>query len=228
MVGNQHSTRFELRLPGTWWRIPLESEADTEKAIKRLIEDSVGRSDELSTLRRQLRGHLSEAADRARAGGGEVMFFAQEIIEGVPLPVSLTVLRPELDLDVMLASQPDRNLPILERVLKRSDQESVRDHWRAFVSRGAAIVRSTASTTGSISDEEGTPDAPALMVDYWVVASGSIRPIVFTFSTSMPQLADSLRELFDAIIESIEWPAVLPAEGGEERLIDVVAADAVS
>ncbi|MDX2024742.1 hypothetical protein [Microcella sp.] len=62
------------------------------------------------------------------------------------------------------------------------------------------------------------PPASTMIVDYSAVASGSIGRIALSFSSSMPQLADSPIELFDAIIESISRPAM--ADGIEASLDD--------
>lgn len=228
MIELDVSRRFEMLLPGTWWRIPLAPAAATETSIRKMVEDSIGRSDERAAVRRELRTQVSEAAARARRGGGEVMFFSREIMEGVPLPVSLTVLRPEVELDVMVASQPDRNLPLLEGALKRASRDKSREHWRSFVSGGAAIVRSTSIVSGSIPGDDESPTVPTLVTDYWAVAPGSVKPIIFSFSTSMPQLAESFIELFDAIIESIDWPEAVTPEDGDEPDSESVTADSVS
>lgn len=83
---------------------------------------------------------------RALCPDAEVMFYAQEIPEGAPTPVSLTPLRPDIELDVRVASQPERNLPLLEGALKRVERSADDQRWRAILSQGAAIVRSVRTT----------------------------------------------------------------------------------
>jgi hypothetical protein len=188
-------TGYDLALPGTWWEIPVDDEAASDRAIDAIIERAVGHRDADATARRDLRSRFRLAAARARTAGATRLHLCHELMPGVPLPASLTVYRPSIPLSPRSPQSPFAQLEAVVPAASEEDDATLDARSGPVLRR----VRVVAADAGS--PEEGIA---TLQVDYWLVPP-SRRPVLLSFACGMPELRSGLVELFDLVVQTLEW-----------------------
>ncbi len=199
-------SRIRFALPGSWARIPLESEAEALRSVRKLTEQVTGRKEELATLRAELRSRFTTVVEAAREGGAEELYIGLELVPGIPLPAWAAVFPADpdtLDLAAVGFSDLARGLdfavgtPPEGGTTESSDDPSGRVHavrhaWR----------RSTQVASDGV---ERTFDL--IEADYWIAASEPNRVALITFSTALAEYKEEMLELFDAVVGTLRWPA---------------------
>lgn len=195
---------LRFRLPGDWWLIPL---ADREAAVAsatRLIRQRIGTQDDRATLRARLSRDLAAAIDEAIAGNGQSMLIAVQIVETVPIPISITVYLPDVSMSPAIGTSADRVLDILEQGLEGLDVPEIGDlgELERVALKGTTALRSvrTRQIEVGTGDDRGLMDV--LVVDYWVAVPGTKRVVLANFSTSYAELREQMLVFFDAIMRA--------------------------
>lgn len=207
---------LRFRLPGDWWAVDLKDRDAAVASAHRLARHRVGPQDDRVLLRQRVTHELTEALDAAIRAGGQSMFIAINILDGVPLPISFAVYLPEVGMTPAIGTDPDRVLDILERGIEQvasgehADPGDPADRIRIALAETKAtrLHRVRVIDVGS-GDDSGTLET--LVVDYWVVVPGTKRVLLVSFSTSMAALQEYLLQFFDAIMRAAVWDRADPA-----------------
>ena len=198
---------LRFRLPGDWWAIPLLDRDAAVASAARLIRLRVGPQDDRATLRARLNRDLVAAIDEAIAGNGQSMLIAVQIIETVPIPISITVYLPDVSMSPAIGSAPDRVLDILQQGLEGLDVPEIGDlgHLERVQLKSTTALRSARTRPIEVGsgDDRGTMDV--LVVDYWIAVPGTKRVVLANFSTSYADAREQMLVFFDAIIRATYW-----------------------
>lgn len=191
-------------LPGSWGRLDLSSAQSTKESIRRLVEQAAGKSDQLATMRHELRNRFQVAADEARSGGAIEMQIAQEIAPGIPLAATLAVFLPEIDL-----SQLEKmGLAELEVILTGAvADDSSSSEVVSTEELRLPELRAVRQTYLRRTRMEGVDDVlRMLQADYWIAAANPARLALLSFSSTFVEFEEQILELFDAITATTQWP----------------------
>jgi len=202
--------RPRFRLPGDWWAVDLHDRDAAVASAHRLARHRVGPQDDRVLLRERVTHDLTEVIDAAIRAGGQSMFIAINIVDGVPLPISFAVYLPEVGMTPAIGTDPDRVLDILEQGV-----EYVSSHEHADPGDPADRVRIELAETKAtrihrvrtidVGSGEDTGVIETLTVDYWTAVPGTKRVVLVSFSTSMAALQERLLQFFDAIMRAVAW-----------------------
>jgi hypothetical protein len=195
----------QLVLPGTWWNIPVHDAEASKRAIHALANRVTHRMDSFARLRGDLRAQLTELADKARDGGAEQVYLALEIVPGAPLPMSLAVSWPDID---VLGSTPSKPESVIELVrIALSSLPDAVDYQDEEVAElgGTATLRRCKIIEHPSDGEVGAYDS--LVVDYWIAVPGTQNVALLTFSTSIVEERELVLQLFRVMIETLRWTA---------------------
>ena len=208
---------LRLRLPGSWWNIPLTDLEEAKASIRRLVDRAAGSRDDRAADRERYRRQLLDAAEAAIAGSGRAMHIALEIVEGLPIPVSVTVFAPDMRLTPAIGTDGLAVMAILEKGLARAAEtpadpdaaapptaETRSDRFRVGESEVLRRLRHETTTYG---DEQ----VPGLAVDYWITVPGAKRVALLSFSTALTGMDDIMLGFFDSIVQASFWQAKSPA-----------------
>ncbi len=194
-------------LPGSWGRVDLSSDASMRRSIRKLTETVTGRRDELATTRAEIRARFLQAAELAREGGATEMYLGLELMAGIPLPAWLTVFLADFDsVDFRALGLED-----LGRLLATSAGEAPEggeSHVSALSARTPIqVVRHSFRRTAHVKEGNVERDFDIIEADYWIAAANPSRVAMLTFSTALAEYEDEMLELFDAVVQTIRWPA---------------------
>lgn len=194
---------IEFLLPGRWTFIPLAHPEATKRVIAQVAEDAVGRSDERARVRAELRARFTLITDKARDGGGQQLWLADELAPGVPFPASITAYWPALS----IGRQDDPE-----------DVEAAREALRALLGPaeegadeagltvgGRAALRRAVITRGPVTADPAAQEIETVEADYWIVRPDGRRVLVISCTCGMPLLRDRLVELFDVMVSTVRW-----------------------
>jgi hypothetical protein len=201
-------------LPGSWGRVDLTTEASSRRSIRKIAETATRRREELAPMRADLRDRFQQAADLAREGGASDLYVAFELAKGVPLPAWLTVFQPDLEsTDFTALGLTDLNT-VLDQAAKSTD-ERVAERREDLHDGAIHAVRQTWRRQTRVLEGEGNlavdQTFEILEADYWLAASNPNRIALLTFSTAYAEYEEEMLNLFDAVINTIRWPAPAPA-----------------
>jgi hypothetical protein len=186
-------TGFDFALPGTWWEIPVDDEAASERAIDALVAQSFGRRDADANARHELRRRFRAAAARARSAGATRLHLCRELLPGVPLPASLTVYRPRIPLLPRVERTPLEQLEAVIEPVSGADDATIETPTGAVLRRVRDVEADADSAEAGI---------VTLRVDYWLVPP-SRRPLLLSFACGLVGLRSDLVELFDLVIGTL-------------------------
>jgi hypothetical protein len=204
---------LRLRLPGTWWQVPLHDRDEARESIRRLVSRQLGTVDARAHAREELRRHLLAALEEAIAGDGQAFHVALEIVPGIPIPVSIAVRMPDQAMTPSIGTSPDAVMGILERGIQQVyETEAAGESWATahrFESRGSSILRLhrhqiVAAPDGVRVPEEAEP-VDALVADYWMTVPSSKRVLLLTCSTALGPLEQTMLGFFDSIVRAAYW-----------------------
>lgn len=204
IVGGVASTAPRFALPGTWGRINLASEATMRSSTRTVIERSVGRNDQLASLRADLKKRFHAAGELARANGAVDFHIALELAPGVPLPAWLAVFLPIIEAEDLDRLGPADFTEVLNLGLSVS-QDGVAKATTTLESTHLHAVRQAFRRFTAATEDE--PALELLQVDYWLAAAEPNRIVLLTFTTHLVEYESQMLELFDAVIATVRWPA---------------------
>ncbi|MGY4644615.1 hypothetical protein [Cellulomonas sp. URHB0016] len=182
-----------LVLPATWWVIDLRDASARRRSIAALVEEQLGRGDELAALREDLRRHLGVTAIDAGALGGQLMAISLTRAGPVPIPASVTVYRSPA------GSARSETLKDVEAALRADARTD--DTVDAAEGPTGPVLRRT--RIGSGIEELGAQDVPMLLADYWLDPGDGAGLLSLTFSSPLVEARDALLPLFDTVVASV-------------------------
>lgn len=201
---------LRFRLPGDWWTTELHDRGAAVASASRLVRHRIGPQDDRALTRARLTREFTSAIDAAIRAGGQSMFIAIQIVDGVPLPISFAVYLPDAAMTPATGTDPDGVLDILERGIvhvvstDHADPGDPADRIRLDLAGTKATrlhrVRAVEVGTGQ---DSGTSET--LVVDYWVAVPKTKRVLLVSFSTSMAPLQEYLLQFFDAVMRAAVW-----------------------
>lgn len=200
---------LQLRLPGDWWTTSLRDRTEAAESAMRLIRHRLGTADDRAGLRLRLHREFVAAIDAAIAGNGQRMFIAIQIVESIPLPITITVYLPEVAMTPSIGTKGDRVIDILQQGLESLDTEKTGDlgELARLNVAGTAAVRSTRISRVELGDGDDRGELDAFVVDYWLAVPETKRVVLVNFSTSFAELHEYLLPFFDAIMRVAYWRA---------------------
>lgn len=201
---------LRFRLPGDWWGVELHDRDAAVASAHRLVRHRIGPQDDRALTRARVTHELTEAIDAAIRAGGQSMFIAVQILDGVPLPISFAVYLPDVAMTPAIGTGADAVLDILERGIEQvasaehADPGDPADRVRILLpeTQATRLHRIRVIDVGS-GEDAGTLET--LIVDYWVAVPGTKRVLLVSFSTSMAALQEYLLQFFDAILRATAW-----------------------
>lgn len=200
---------LQLRLPGDWWTTSLRDRAEATASAMRLIRHRLGTGDDRAGLRVRLHREFTAAIDAAIEGNGQRMFIAIQIVESIPLPVTITVYLPEVAMTPSIGTRGDRVIDILQQGLDSIDTAGTGD--LGAITRldvaGTAAVRSSRVSAIEVGDGSDHGVLDVFVVDYWLAVPDTKRVVLVNFSTSFAELHEYLLPFFDAIMRVAYWSA---------------------
>ena len=211
MIANAAPPRFVL--PGRWGRINLSTEATTQRSIRKVIEATTGRRDDLASTRAELRARFQKAADTARDAGATDFYVAFQLTTTIQLPAWVSVFTPEIDSTDFSAlglgelrqfidsgtkewgGEPGE--PAATTTLDTDQLHAVRHSWRRRV---------------EVAEGEVNEQLTFVEADYWIAATNPNRIALLTFSTALAEHEEGMLSLFDAIVNTVRWPSQRPTD----------------
>jgi hypothetical protein len=181
--------RISIILPGDWARIPLESEADANAEITRLIRGRFPRRDELATMRRETREMMRAIARDARESDAALLAMSLELVPGLPFAAGLLVHYIDVP-------HPELEMPLEVRLASAVPAGEVLELDSGLVGREREV---------SVPGPEN-PDATTTIRFHYVVPTpfeGQWAKVYVNVPTEAePEL---IAALFDAIVDTIRW-----------------------
>lgn len=193
----------DFLLPGSWWRIPLDSEQAVRTKAKRLAEEALGKADERATKRRELAQMLISAAQDAKAMGGQDFYFATEIVPGGRIPISLSVSWPQMPETLSMHAGPGAAAVAFAARTSRS--------WASanieVLDSESGVVRSVEQRVilDPHKDGEEVPGLSKVTISYWFFGPMHDRALMMSFTSPLVDETESLVTLCDAIASSVTW-----------------------
>lgn len=206
--------RLQFTLPGTWYSIDIDEEGLAEDSIRSLVEDVCGTTDEAAKARALMRQRLREACSSGAEAGAQAMYIGKELMEEVPLPVSITVYQPGgFRMSPAVGYDSQEVLEVLKLGFESGDEVYEEIEGLNYLALRFITVEKDDSWTPVASENE-TPEEQALRleaeqlefhtlrVDYWCHVPGSKRIAIVSFSTQLSEIENVMISLFDTIISA--------------------------
>ena len=190
-------------LPGTWVRVPLDSEEVATAFAKRLIKQQMGSADRLARSRREAVQELVKSARDAVGIGVHTYLMSLEILPGVPFPSAL-LLRDEA---WPVESREHVATGDLTQALTAGFPGSeVAQRASGPVARRWEMARQ------SVGEGEDAEEFLTLRLEYFVAAPGGGGVLMARANVSNIPGAEPFATLFDEIVDSITFPEPEPEE----------------
>lgn len=199
---------LRFRLPGDWWAVSLRNRDAALASAKRLVRHRVGTQDDRAALRARLVRDFGLAIDEATTGGGQQLLIAIQIVETVPLPITIAVYLPDLDLVPAIGTRAEAVLDVLEQGLDAREGSDA-DRTRVEAA-GAPAIREHRIRVIEAGDERDGGPLETLVADYWLPVPAHKRVVLVSVSTPFAQLQEAMLQFFDAILRASYWQS---AEG---------------
>lgn len=190
--------QLHFRLPGTWFRVDLGGEAETEASIRAVVRAAVGTADDRAQLRAELRRDLRSAARAARQAEAVSLMFASEIAAGAPLPVTLVVFAPQgLRMSPSLGTSAPAVLGVLAESLPLLDAAAAATAVQVDGPGGPALRTHRIEAIEPVAETGG---AERIVADYYVPVPQSKQVVMVRLSSPMGEISNVLLSLFDSLL----------------------------
>ncbi|MDT0345948.1 hypothetical protein [Streptomyces litchfieldiae] len=193
-------SHYQLLTPKDWFRIPLRDAEQRARSVQALIDLTMPSRDERAVQRRELRDMLTTVTGTAAARDGIEMYLSTDAVLGVPVPATLLVSAEPGDPD------PPVRLPVAWMADGVRDKHGPEAEVSVVRLPSGEAVRCRRQGTSEDTRELGqAADRPNTLLDFYLPIPESGGWLILTFSTPIPELAQPLTELFDAIAGSLRW-----------------------
>lgn len=179
------SGRAGIYMPEGWAAIPLRDPQSRARAISALIDTQFASAPQATALRREMHKALTSAAADAARADGELMAMSMITTDGVPVPMSLTVFRPQTP-------------GTLERV-----KGSLMDQPDVHSAEGpqGTVVRQVRIDEGVTTST--VPGMRQVIAEYWLDPEDGHGLYRAVFTSPLTETVPALLELFDTIVSSV-------------------------
>jgi hypothetical protein len=192
---------IDFVLPGTWWRIALDSEETVQRSAQAMSRNWLGRSDELASVRAELSARVAKAAETARLANGQDFYLSRELMSGVGVPLSLAVYWPVLPVGPSRAGHPRSAAEALAATLRGTADAGEVEILDCDGYGVVRVVHEQQQAEEVITDD----DLGRLLISYWVLNPASSRTPLLSFSTPLVPLKDEIVALGDAVVSTVSW-----------------------
>ncbi|WP_100350333.1 hypothetical protein [Luteimicrobium subarcticum] len=207
--GGSRGVGLELNLPDHWALLDLEDAASRDDEIRAVVKRQTAHlGDRGASLRRDLRAHLTDAAERAAGAGGQVMAYLALPGENAAVALQVTLYWHDLG--------PVTTVSHLRRIQERLAATDPGDDLTRTETLSGPFVRHVRRRAGAA--EVGGAGTTLLLVDYWAEAPGGQAVARLAFSTPHVEMRDRMLGLTDKVLFATEWILASP-----EVLADVTA-----
>jgi hypothetical protein len=189
-----------------WREIPLRDETVTREAVRRLVVESMGRSDSRARLRAEVRDRLRAAASAAREANADRFVIAIEAVTDLPIPAFLGIYSPGLDISAATSTSAVDVMNVVVSALRARPGEDGSERYSTNESEVLVSSRVDVSVAALPERPEITPDRiQNLVVDFWMTVPGERRVVLLSFSSPAVDLREPLFNLYRAIVSTAEW-----------------------
>lgn len=192
---------LRLRLPGSWWQIPLGDRERARASIHDLVRTQVGTADDRATFRHDLSSRMLAALEQAIDGDGQSFHVALSIVDRLPIPATIAITLPQQGMTPAVGTRSESVMGILERGLELAAPESWPTAHR-FQSRGSQVLRVHRHQLVDAGEGEALD---TLVADYWITVPGTKRVLLVSCSTSLGPLEEVMLGFFDSIVRAAYW-----------------------
>ena len=177
-------SRAGIVLPPDWARVPLLDAGARATAVRDIVARQTAGAPVAPNLRRELERVLRNLTDDAARAGGQLMAFSTQIAHGRPLPISLSVFRPEL---------PRTMADVVETL----DGEGTTE-----VAQGPSgtTVRHITQQASSLAN---SPEIDQFTVAYWLDPHDGHGLFHAVFTSPLSGFEDELCALFDTMVATV-------------------------
>lgn len=194
--------QLRLRLPGSWWQVPLHDRDEARASVRRLVAVQLGVSDDRARARVDVERRLLEALEDAIAGEGQAFHVALSIVPGVTLPVSALVALPDQQLTPAIGTDAATTMSVLAQGLANVTDGGTEAVHRFQAGRSEVARRVRHRTT---TNPDGPEELTTVAVEYWMTVPGTKRFVLVTFTGPSGELEGPLTGLFDQIVRASTW-----------------------
>jgi len=201
--------RLVLRLPGSWVQLDPTRPEVTATRIHNYATLTVGRADNLSRTRAQVRRLLSGVLEHSRPRTGlQSLFLCHELLAGVPAPIAIAVFAPaDVHLSPVLGTEPQH---VIDAFLAAMDALGDTAGWqRRDCVDGCSVRRwrvtaARPDSTGDGADDDGTATSDTgvgtFSATYWRTVPGSKQLMLITVTSVLTQDVEVMVRLADAVV----------------------------
>ncbi len=203
----QPARALEFRLLGSWEQFAPGSSKQTDAHVDVYVERIVGKADDRARIRIGMRERIKAGLAAAADGSAQALFLCSEIVQGVPMPVVMTVYAPaELHMTPAEGTSPRAVLDVYKAGRAQLYGETEAD-WETLEVPEALVLRTLRADDVPL--HPGAPDAtvPNLEVNYWYTTPGSKAMVLVTFFTPFADLRNVMLEYFDSIVRASRFAA---------------------
>lgn len=211
---------LEFRLPGRWLQLDPRRKQESLAQIKEFVSRVGTKRDDAAKARAILSENLRSTLDQAESSNFHSIFVCEEITEGVPLPVTITVAEPDVRMSPSIGAAPEAVISTLRKALEELNVEGVDEATEIELedARVLRIVRRQLTKVPRSLEEPvdvsaDTMEQPTLAVDYWYTRPGTKRCVVASFFTPMAEAPHVISDFFDNIVRASR--VIVPAEPTE-------------
>lgn len=192
---------LRIILPGTWVRVPLDSQDVATAFAKRLIKQQMGSADRLARSRREAVQELVSSAREAVGIGVHTYLMSLEILPGVPFPSAL-LLRDE--------PWPDESR---EHAAAGDFKQALAVGFPGSEVANRAtgpVARRWEMARHSVGEGDDAEVFLTLRLEYFLAVPGGAGVLMARANVSNIPGAEPFATLFDEIIDSITFPEPEP------------------
>lgn len=193
---------LRLRLPGSWWQIPLRDREEARASVRRLVAIQVGTADDKTGVRIELERRVLGALEEAIGGDSQSFYVALSIVPGAQLPVTAIVTLPAQELSPAIGTGAAATMSILERGLANLTEGGAEALHRFSVGDSEVARRIRYRTT---TDAKSGEEVVTFAAEYWMTVPGTKRFVLLAFSAPAGDLEGPLTGLFDQIVRVSSW-----------------------
>lgn len=195
----QISGELTLTLPEGWWLIGLEDDEERIGAVEAVVADTFPREGPGARFRTTFVRDLLDMTAKAAHGGALALAMSVAGPGSGTVPASLTIVR------IPGASvRKDGGVRLAARLLAGNPPGVSVDRAEC---RFGPVVRRVRTSAETMSPAPDGPTPESLVVDYWLEPEPGKGLLSLVFASPLPDMRESLLDLFDAIVASV---GVLP------------------
>lgn len=182
-------------LPGTWVRVPLDSEEVATAFAKRLVKRQAGKADRMARARREAVMELVNSAREAVNIGVHTYLMSLEILPGIPFPAAL-LLRDE--------EWPEVSRPALADGDIRTALTSAFAEIEVSEGRYGPVGRRWEMARHTVGEDD--EEFLTLRLEYFVPHPSGAGVVMARANMSNVPSGEPFATLFDEIVDSITFP----------------------